>query len=87
MSLTPEMIEKNKAMVEDFVNAWVKASQSNPTITVGEWLKTFAVMTGVAMALSDMTPESVEEALCDMADLTCEVLENSHEFVNRSTLQ
>lgn len=87
MKLTPEQIEKNKDMVEDFIRGWVTMSQSNPYITVGEWLKTFSVMTGIAMTLADMTPEDVEIALCDMADLTCDVLENADQFINKSPLQ
>jgi uncharacterized protein YgfB (UPF0149 family) len=87
MSKQSDIKERNMQLIEDFVNSWAKMSADNPDITVGEWLKSFAIMTGLAMKMADMSDEIVEQALDDMAELTFHVFDEAETKLVRSTLQ
>jgi hypothetical protein len=87
MSSPSEIRERNLQLIENFVNSWAQMSADNPEVTVGEWLKSFAIMTGLAMRMADMPDDVVEQALDDMADLTFHVFEEADIKMVRSTLQ
>lgn len=53
---------------------WIKHTNDNPDITLSDWLKTFGILTGIAMNLS-----GVEEGLVDRAvDSVCNVAKKSY---------
>jgi hypothetical protein len=87
MSNPSEIKSRNLQLIEDFVNNWAQISADNPEVTVGEWLKSFAIMTGLAMKMADMPEDILDQALDDMADLTFHVFEEADIKMVRSTLQ
>lgn len=74
-------------MMEDFINAWAKYSVEHPEITLGDWLKAFSIMTGLAMHMGEMPPKYIEDALDEMGDMVIGVFENADKHISRATVQ
>lgn len=74
-------------MMEDFINAWAKFSIEHPEITLGDWLKAFSIMTGLAMHMGDMPAQHIDDALGEMRDMTVGVFKNADKHVSKATLQ
>lgn len=87
MSKETDEILENQKLMEDFIQSWARFSMDHPQITLGEWLKTFSIMTGLAMSMGDMADEHLEDALGQMADVIVDVFERADEHITRGTVQ
>jgi hypothetical protein len=83
----PDEITENQILMEQFIQSWAKYSVDHPTVTLGEWLKTFSIMTGLAMKMGQMPAENVGLALAQMSNVVGDVFKRADEHVQMSTLQ
>lgn len=79
--------DQNAQALESFIYTWSQFSQEHPEIELGEWLKCFAIMTGLAMYMGDMPENVVEDAIDQMADIIISTYENADQHVTKGTMQ
>lgn len=87
MSQQTDEISENQKMMEDFINSWAQYSIDHPQITLGEWLKTLSIMTGLAMKMGDMPAEHVGLALAQMNNVISDVFEQADNHITKATVQ
>lgn len=73
--------------MEQFIQSWAKFSVDHPQVTLGEWLKTFSIMAGLAMKMGSMPKEQVIVALAQMSNVVTDVFERADEHVQVATIQ
>ena len=79
--------DQSARALESFIHQWSQFSQENPEIELGEWLKCFSIMTGLAMYMGDMPADMVEDAIDQMADIIISTYENADQHVTKGTVQ
>lgn len=87
MSSNNDEVTVNQILMEQFIQSWANFSVDHPQVTLGEWLKTFSIMTGLAMKMGNMPPGNVENALGQMSVVVKDVFERADEHVQMATLQ
>jgi hypothetical protein len=80
-------ITENQKLMEEFINDWAQYSMSHPQLTLGEWLKTLSIMTGLAMKMGDMPANQVHTAISQMSDVISDVFDRADEHVVKGTVQ
>jgi len=79
--------QSKQVRLEEFILAWVKHTVENPDITLNDWLKTFGVLTGVAMNLADVNGELVDKAIHSVGEVAKKSYLDSKDHIKPSTLQ
>lgn len=87
MSAVNDEIAVNQILMEQFIQSWAKFSVDHPQVTLGEWLKTFSIMAGLAMKMGSMPKEQVIVALAQMSNVVTDVFERADEHVQVATIQ
>jgi hypothetical protein len=87
MSKQNEDITENQKLMEEFINSWARFSIDHPELTLGEWLKTFSIMTALAMKMGDIGNENVSPALAQMSDVIHDVYQQADNHIQVSTIQ
>lgn len=87
MSHQNDEVSENQILMEDFINSWARFSIDHPEIPLGEWLKTFSIMTGLAMHMGDMPQDNVGIALAQMNNVILDVFEKADQHVTKATVQ
>lgn len=87
MSQQTDEVTENQILMEQFIQSWAKFTIDHPQLTLGEWLKTFGIMTGLAMKMGSMPKDNVIVALAQMNNVVTDVFERADEHVQMSTLQ
>jgi hypothetical protein len=80
-------ITENQKLMENFINEWARFSMDHPQITLGEWLQTLSIMTGLAMKMGDMPANQVQVALSQMGDVVADVFDRADQHVVVGTVQ
>ena len=83
MPMDPRKAEQ----LEGFIRGWAQFSDDNPHIVLGDWLHTFSVMMGLAMRLSDMREEQIDEACEKIERMVRNSYETSKDQIRPSSLQ
>jgi hypothetical protein len=73
--------------IEKFILVWVQHTMEHPDITLNDWLKTFGVLTGVAMNLADIDEELVDKAIDSVSTVAKKSYLDSKDHIKPSTLQ
>lgn len=73
--------------LEGFIRRWAEFSDANPQIVLGDWLHTFSVMMGLAMRLSDMNEEALDDACYRIEKMVRNSYIQSKDNIQPSTLQ
>lgn len=87
MSHKTDEISENQKLMEEFINSWARYSMDHPEITLGEWLKTLSIMTGLAMKMGDMPADHIGIALAQMVNVVEDVFEQADKHVQKATIQ
>lgn len=87
MSHPTDEVSENQILMEDFINSWAKFSIDHAEITLGEWLKTFSIMTGLAMKMGDMPQDQIGIALAQMNNVVMDVFDQADNHVTKATIQ
>ena len=87
MSHKTDEISENQKLMEEFINSWARYSMDHPEITLGEWLKTLSIMTGLAMKMGDMPSDHIGIALAQMVNVVEDVFEQADKHVQKATIQ
>lgn len=87
MSQPTDEITENQILMEQFIQSWARFTIDHPQLTLGEWLKTLGIMTGLAMKMGSMPKDKVIVALAQMNNVVTDVFERADEHVQMSTLQ
>lgn len=80
-------ISENQVLMEKFINDWARFSMDHSEITLGEWLKTFSIMTGLAMQMGDMPADNVGIALAQMNNVVMDVFDQAENHITKATVQ
>lgn len=83
MAMDPRKSEQ----LEGFIRTWAEFSDNNPHIVLGDWLHTFSIMIGLAMRLSDMNEEALDEACFRIEKMIRSSYISSKDQIKASTLQ
>jgi hypothetical protein len=73
--------------LEGFIRRWAEFSDNNPQIVLGDWLHTFSIMMGLAMRLSDMNEEALDDACYRIEKMVRSSFDNSRDHIKPSSLQ
>lgn len=87
MSQPTDEISENQILMEDFINSWARFSIDHTEITLGEWLKTFSIMTGLAMKMGDMPQDQIGIALAQMNNVVMDVFDQAENHITKATIQ
>lgn len=87
MSQPTNEVTENQILMEQFIQSWAKFTIDHPQVTLGEWLKTIGIITGLAMKMGNMPTEQVIVALAQMNNVVTDVFKRADEHVQMSTLQ
>lgn len=87
MSQRSNEISENQILMEQFIHSWAQFTVDHPLITLGEWLKTFGIMTGLAMKMGNLAEEDLEVALRQMNDVTRGTFARAEDHIEMATLQ
>lgn len=87
MSPRSNEISENQILMEQFIHSWAQFTVDHPSVTLGEWLKTFGIMTGLAMKMGNLPDEDLEVALRQMADVVRGTFARAENHIEIATLQ
>ena len=87
MSQKDDEVSVNQMLMEQFIQSWARFSMDHPQVTLGEWLKTFGIMTGLAMKMGSLPKSEVIVALARMNNVVTDVFERADEHVQPATIQ
>jgi hypothetical protein len=73
--------------IERFILVWVQHTNDYPDITLNDWLKTFGVLTGVAMNLADLDERLVDKAVDAVSEVAKKAFLESRGNFKPGTLQ
>lgn len=87
MSTNNDEVTVNQILMEQFIQSWANYSVEHPQVTLGEWLKTFSIMAGLAMKMGSMPKQQVIVAIAQMSNVITDVFERADEHVQVATVQ
>jgi len=87
MSQPNDELSETQILMEQFINSWARYSIDHPQVTLGDWLKTFSIMTGLAMKMASMDNDSVPRALVQMNNVATSVFKRADDHVVVGTIQ
>lgn len=85
MSLKNDEVSDNQILMEHFIQSWVRYTIDHPQVTLGEWLKTLSIMTGLAMKVGNMPDDLVPDALEQMRVVVNDVFKRADGHVQMAT--
>lgn len=85
MSSNNDEVSENQILMEQFIQSWVRYTIDHPQVTLGEWLKTISIMTGLAMKVGNMPSDLVPNALEQMRVVVTDVYNKSDAHVQMAT--
>lgn len=81
-------MQQNKTdVMSQFVMDWLRMTDENPELVLGDWLHTFSIMTGISMRLAGVQEDNVQEAIDRMGLMIHSAFENSQQGFKPSVLQ
>lgn len=80
-------MQPKQERIEEFILVWVKYTNDHPDISLNDWLKTFGVLTGVAISLADIDEELVDKAIDSVSNVAKKSYLDSKDHIKPSTLQ
>jgi hypothetical protein len=87
MSQKNNEVTENQILMEQFIQSWAKFTIDHPQVTLGEWLKTFGIITGLAMKMGNLQSDQVGVALGQMSNVVGDVFKRADEHIQMATLQ
>lgn len=74
-------------LMQQFVMDWLKITDEHPECVLGDWLHTFAIMSGISLQLAGVKDDAVDEALDRMCSMIKTAYENAHDGFQPTSLQ
>lgn len=85
MSQRNDEVSENQILMEQFIQSWVRYTIDHPQVSLGEWLKTLSIMTGLAMKVGNMPDDLVPTALEQMRVVVNDVYKRADDHVRMAT--
>jgi hypothetical protein len=74
-------------VIQVIVNKWIEYSTEHPDIKAGTWLRSFAIMTGMTLGISEVKEESAKGVINEMVNIAVHTYFNTLDQIPPATLQ